>query len=60
MLIIIGDLWTFMKKMNKQYYPIYKIWGFWSVLIEIQHPDDFEVITKNRYLDYYLYIRYTI
>ncbi|KAK9295402.1 hypothetical protein QLX08_010289 [Tetragonisca angustula] len=42
-----NDLWMLLKQMNIQYYPIYKIWSFWSALVQIQHPDDLETLLGN-------------
>ncbi|KAK1125909.1 hypothetical protein K0M31_005445 [Melipona bicolor] len=42
-----SNLWKLLEQMNIQYYPIYKIWSFWSAIVQIQHPDDLETLLGN-------------
>lgn len=43
-ILFIGEIWTSLIKMGKDYYPIFKIWTFFEAHIHICHPDDIEVI----------------
>lgn len=41
------DLWTLLRNLGDQYYPIYRLWGFTSSFLNIRHPKDIEVILGN-------------
>ncbi|XP_017758948.1 PREDICTED: cytochrome P450 4C1-like [Eufriesea mexicana] len=42
-----SDLWTLMRKMGTQYYPIYRLWSFTTAFLNIRHPDDIETLLGN-------------
>ncbi|XP_071576723.1 cytochrome P450 4C1-like isoform X2 [Temnothorax nylanderi] len=41
------ELWKRMVTSANQYYPIYKIWGFFVPIVSIRHPDDLETILSS-------------
>lgn len=41
------DLWTLLRNLSDQYYPIYRLWGFTVPFLNIRHPKDIEVILGN-------------
>ncbi|XP_026667732.1 cytochrome P450 4C1-like isoform X2 [Ceratina calcarata] len=46
-----SKLWEHLRKLNKQYYPIFKFWNGWEAYINIRHPDDIEtVIGQPRFI----------
>ncbi|KYN33648.1 Cytochrome P450 4C1 [Trachymyrmex septentrionalis] len=40
-------LWKLLNKMTDKYYPICKIWGFFTPIVSIRDPDDMEAILNN-------------
>ncbi|XP_006619840.1 cytochrome P450 4C1-like [Apis dorsata] len=42
-----STLWKFLTQLNKQYYPIYRMWTFLEAYVHICHPDDIETILGN-------------
>nr|NP_001352304.1 cytochrome P450 4C1-like [Cyphomyrmex costatus] len=41
------NLWELLITITDQYYPICKIWGFFTAFVSIRHPDDMEAILNN-------------
>jgi len=41
---ILEKQWKQLTSLSDQYYPIFKIWGFFTPFVSICHPDDLEVI----------------
>jgi len=41
---ILERQWNVLITLNDQYYPIFKIWGFFWPFVFIRHPDDLQVI----------------
>jgi len=40
---ILEEQWKLLITICDQYYPILKIWGFFTPVVSICHPDDLEV-----------------
>ncbi|XP_066581157.1 cytochrome P450 4C1-like [Prorops nasuta] len=46
------ELWTYLRYLNNEYYPIYKIWSITTALVNIRHPDDAEVLlTSTKHIE---------
>ncbi|KYQ53159.1 Cytochrome P450 4C1, partial [Trachymyrmex zeteki] len=41
------NLWELLITITDKYYPIFKIWGFFTPVVSICHPDDMEAILNN-------------
>ncbi|XP_076647597.1 cytochrome P450 4C1 [Halictus rubicundus] len=41
------DLWSLVRNLSDQYYPIFRLWGFAMPFLNIRHPKDIEVILGN-------------
>ncbi|XP_076242843.1 cytochrome P450 4C1 [Calliopsis andreniformis] len=41
------ELWKTVRRLNNQYYPIYRLWTVMFPMINIRHPNDIEVILGN-------------
>ncbi|XP_076756466.1 cytochrome P450 4C1-like [Xylocopa sonorina] len=42
-----NDTWIFLRKLSREYFPIYQIWTFTSSMINIVHPDAIEAVLGN-------------
>lgn len=40
-------LWKLLVSITDQYYPFFKIWGFFTPIVSIRHPDDLEEILNS-------------
>ncbi|XP_032666496.1 cytochrome P450 4C1-like [Odontomachus brunneus] len=40
-------IWHLLRRLARQYYPIYRFWGLHINFVSIRHPDDMEVILNN-------------
>ncbi|XP_025266468.1 cytochrome P450 4C1-like isoform X1 [Camponotus floridanus] len=46
------QIWKFYCEIDNQYYPVFKLWGFFTFFISIRHPDDLEIIlSSNKYIE---------
>lgn len=40
-------LWTTVRKMSDDYYPIFRIWSCFTCCVNVRHPDDIEVVLNS-------------
>jgi len=45
---ILEEQWNILTTLIDQYYPIFKIWGFFWPFVFIRHPDDLQVTKYKR------------